>query len=137
MLPPANPSSLNLIGLVLDLSAISFTHLLQSFKMLETGEVYMQKYIRRLLLGTTVLTIIGTITLVPLKGQQINNDTKKTMKVLRRADHLGSGPSEQEVLDDLPITDAFSTEPSEPNKKTNREKKKCYEHGALVPRLQR
>ena len=77
---------------------------------------------RPLILGLTVITLTGAVTLLTLKGQDKPGDNKQEMRVLRRSGQA-EGPTEKEILDQLPIADAFSNLPAESEKRAERQKK--------------
>jgi hypothetical protein len=83
----------------------------------------MRKHTRTLLLILTVLVIPGAVSLVTSKGQNKSKQHKQSAVVLRRQEQAASSPTEQEVLDQLPIAEAFGPESADPEKRTQRKKK--------------
>ena len=82
----------------------------------------MRRYTRILVLLLPVPIVLGCAAFVTLKGQD-KKAKKQSAVVLRRPDQATAAPTEHEVLDQLPIADAFVLEESDREKRIKRQSK--------------
>jgi hypothetical protein len=95
-----------------------------------SGElVAMRSYKLAAFLIATTMAIFGTATMMSSKGQTKSRQKKQSAVVLRGPQQTAVPPTEEEILDQLPIADAVSPEISDPKQREKRRKKNARHDG--------
>lgn len=93
----------------------------------------MRSYKLGAILIATTMAIFGAATLMSSNGQTKSKQKKQSAVVLRGPEQTGITPTQDEILDQLPIADAVSPEIADPKQREKRKKKNARHDGQGRP----